>query len=133
MYSLTFPPVLGLNNLNVFLWDSMRKLLISDVISSFKEGLKLSKNPFSTLETSRLRGPQHKRLGLFDRHFPMLLVKLNLHLRSRCSPVGCSFFSGFLLLTFLDEEVHFQFKLTLEIFFSTNLNSKFSRKSKLRN
>ena len=54
---LTFSPVSDLRSFNISLWDSKGRFLISDVISSFKETLKLSKTLFSTLGDFGFDGP----------------------------------------------------------------------------
>ena len=50
-------PVLGFSNLNISFWNSTRRFLISEVISSFKETLKRSKKLFSTLGDFSCEGP----------------------------------------------------------------------------
>ena len=54
--------------------------------------------------------------------------KTKLHLRSRCSPVVCSFSFGFLLSTSLEKKNQFWiFKLTFEQYFSTKLIKGFQK------
>ena len=96
----------------------IRSFLISEVISFSKEALKLSRRLFPTLEDFALEGPA--MLALADKRFPILLVKLNLHLHSLCSPVDCFFSFDFLLSTSLEEKVQ------LWIFYLT-LNSSFNQ------
>ena len=52
-----FDKGLSLLSLNTSLWNSSRIPLISDVISSFKEVIRLSKTLFSTLGDLALEGP----------------------------------------------------------------------------
>ena len=49
--------VSGLKSFNISFWDSMSKFLISDVISSFKESLRLSRRLFSIIGDFGLEGP----------------------------------------------------------------------------
>ena len=93
--SLVFSFVLGFNSFRSSLWDSARRILISDVISSFEEALKPSMALFSIpgdFAAERLR-PLHP--GLPELRSPSKLVKLNLQLQYRCSPDVRSFSFGF--------------------------------------
>ena len=54
---LIFSPVIDFNSFNISFWDSNRKPFISEVISSFKEVLKLSKGLPSILGDFALQGP----------------------------------------------------------------------------
>ena len=55
-FPLTFSPVLDFNSINISLWDSACRFLISVVISSFKEPLKPSRRLISTLGDFALEG-----------------------------------------------------------------------------
>ena len=74
----------------------MRRLLVSEVISSFKEALNFSKKTFRSWEILALTVRQCLRPAPRNKDFLLLLVKLDLHLHFRCSPVGCFSSFGFL-------------------------------------
>ena len=61
-------------------------------------------------------------LAIGDKRFPMLLVKLNLHLHSRCSPADCPIPFDFLLSTSLEKKIQFWiFQLTFKLYLLTKL------------
>ena len=74
----------------------MERLLISEVIFSFKEALKLSRRLFSILGDFGFGGPAMLTSWSEKQGFLLLLVKLDLHLHFRCSAVDCYSSFGFL-------------------------------------
>ena len=105
MLSLAFSLVSGFRSFNISFWGSMRRFLILEVISSFKEALKFSKELFSIRGDFDLGGPATSTSWFEEQGFLILLVKQNLHLRFYHLLVDHSFFSGFLLLTFCCRKV----------------------------
>ena len=83
----------------------MRRVLISEVISSFKEALKFSKELFSIRGDFDLEGPATSTSWIEEQGFSTPIGEKNLHLRFNHLLVDHSFFSGFLLLTFCCRKV----------------------------
>ena len=75
-----FSPILGLSNDNSSFWDSINSPLISDVFSSFKDALKLSRTLFSILGGLAREGLL--RLAHLAPRSQLKLVKPYFHLRS---------------------------------------------------
>ena len=83
----------------------MRRVLISEVISSFKETLKISKELFSIRGDFDLERPATSTSWFEEQGFSTPIGATKPYLRFYHHLVDHSFFSGFLLLTFCCRKV----------------------------
>ena len=123
MFFLIFSPVLAFNSFNISLWDSTRKPLISEVISSFKEALEFPKGFFNSGGFWSW-WTRNAYVLIRETDFLLLLVKLDFHLHFRCFHVGCSFSFGFLWSTLWLKRLCLNFYSELYFQQSWELNQK---------
>ena len=111
VFSFMFSPVLGFNSFIISSWDSMRRLLISEVISSFKEALKLSRRLFSILGDFGLEEPAMPTSWSKKQEFSTTIGETRPSLTRPVLTCRLFFLFWLLVVDIMDDEIQFKFSI----------------------